>query len=379
MTENCIIIAGEKSGEEHALSFLAELKRISPDTHFWGVGGDDMAELGFENLYHLKDFSTWGFSGVLQKIPFYYNALKKIEDEARIRKTRTAILIDFQDFNMRLGKKLSKMGVRVLHYVAPQAWAWKSWRAAVLAQNVHSLFVIIPFEKAWFSSRGVKRVVHIPHPILSYHGEKALSLPERTHQELRHKVKILLLPGSRNSEVSFLLPEFVKSLEMLKQEFDIEVGIVKSPSVNPYYYDSYAEMWDKEWGHKELSSALSWAHLALAASGTVTLSCALFEVPTVVAYKATLLNEFIYHTFVTYRGPISLANIIHNEMLFPEYIQERANRFEFFDALKNWIVSDKDYQHIKLKLRTTRDKLKGEEVNVAEYVAKVIQSDHEKV
>ena len=116
-----LLIAGEKSGEEHALSFVPELLRKFPNLHFYGVGGDNLKSNGMELLYHLRDFSSWGFTEVIGKIPFYFKALRKIEAEVERRNTKIAILIDFQDFNMRLAKKISKKGVKVLYYVAPQA------------------------------------------------------------------------------------------------------------------------------------------------------------------------------------------------------------------------------------------------------------------
>ena len=141
---SCLIIAGEKSGEEHAMSFLPTLMESSPGMKFFGVGGDEMSSLGVENLYHLKDFSSWGFSEVIGKIPFYFKALNQIVEEVKKRKCKFAILIDFQDFNLRLAKKLNREGVRVFYYVAPQAWAWKAWRAKALEENVDTLFTIIP-------------------------------------------------------------------------------------------------------------------------------------------------------------------------------------------------------------------------------------------
>jgi lipid-A-disaccharide synthase len=122
--QSCLIIAGEKSGEEHALSFLNELKRASPDTEFFGVGGDEMKQAGVELLYHLNDFSSWGYSEVITKIPFYFKAMNTIVDEVKKRGTKTAILIDFQSFNLKLAGKLKEIGVEVLYYVAPQACAW---------------------------------------------------------------------------------------------------------------------------------------------------------------------------------------------------------------------------------------------------------------
>ena len=102
LNDSCLIIAGEKSGEEHAMSFLPHLMEMMPNCHFYGVGGDDMSEAGVDCLYHLRDFSSWGFSEVIKKIPFYFKALKRLVGEVEERHTKVAILIDFQDFNMRL-------------------------------------------------------------------------------------------------------------------------------------------------------------------------------------------------------------------------------------------------------------------------------------
>jgi lipid-A-disaccharide synthase len=163
---SCLIIAGERSGEDHALSFFAELKQLCPDTSFYGVGGKRLQENGVELIYDLKDFSGIGISEVLSKIPFYYKALGNILDEVDKRKTKTAILIDFQGFNLKLAKKLKKRGVNVLYYVAPQAWVWKEYRVKILEKCVHTLFTIIPFEKKWFTERGVTRVKGVEHPLV---------------------------------------------------------------------------------------------------------------------------------------------------------------------------------------------------------------------
>ena len=165
LEESCLIIAGEKSGEEHAMSFLPDVLKNVPDLKLFGVGGEEMQALGVELLYHLKDFSSWGFSEVIGKIPFYFKALQHIEEEVVRRGCQTAILIDFQDFNMRLAKRLKRRGVKVLYYVAPQAWAWKAWRATTLSKTVHTLFTILPFEKDWFKERGVNQVCSVPHPL----------------------------------------------------------------------------------------------------------------------------------------------------------------------------------------------------------------------
>jgi len=120
--EHCLVIAGEQSGEDHALSFLPSLQKKAPHLHFFGVGGERLAKLGMEIIYPLRSFATMGFVNVLAKVPFYYRALRHLTQEAVRRQCRYAILVDFQDFNLRLAQRLSAAGIKVFYYVAPQAW-----------------------------------------------------------------------------------------------------------------------------------------------------------------------------------------------------------------------------------------------------------------
>ncbi|RLA63328.1 MAG: lipid-A-disaccharide synthase [Epsilonproteobacteria bacterium] len=374
MRENCLIIAGEKSGEEHALTFIKELKRKCPDVDFWGVGGDELAtQMDIE--YHLKDFSSWGISEVIKKIPFYLKALKYIERKAIERKTKTAILIDFQDFNLRLARRLKKQGVRVLYYVAPQAWAWKAKRAGVLQKTVHTLFTIIPFEKKWFNDRGVSKVVAINHPLLTKFEKDLPHIKNKNFSELKKEVNLLLLPGSRNFEVAELLPEFIGSLKELKKDFPLKVSLVLSSNINKDLIKPYASFIDKIYSNEELTKALTEADFAFGASGTVTLACALFEVPTVVAYKGSLLNEFIFYQFIDYKGPISLANIVHQKQVYPELMQDRATSYNMGLNLRRWLTDDLEYEKIKETLAKTKSLLQGESIDVASYMAGVLTED----
>jgi lipid-A-disaccharide synthase len=374
--KSCLIIAGEKSGEEHAMSFFPELRRLLPETKFYGVGGELLKKEGMELIYHLGEFSSMGFSEVIGKIPFYFRALNKFETLAQERETKTAILIDFQDFNLRLAQRLSKQGVRVLYYVAPQAWVWKAKRAGVLSRTVHTLFSILPFEKDWFEERGVKQIRSVPHPLRETHAKDLAALPEKNWQEMRKKkIKILLLPGSRRFEVELLLPRFIEAIRNLKKDFVIETHLVRVSHLSPNLYDYFGNEIDHIYDSEELTQAMKTCHLALAASGTVTLSTGLFELPTVVAYRASLLNEFVFRNFIKYEGAVSLTNIIHGKMLFPELIQDEASPARLERALRTWIEDEKAYNHIKRDLKETKVLLSGEEFSVPKYMAKVIHEN----
>lgn len=372
---SCLIIAGEKSGEEHAMSFFPELRRLHPETEFYGVGGDLLEAQGMELVYHLGEFSSMGFSEVIGKIPFYFRALKKFEDLVVERKTKTAILIDFQDFNLRLAQRLAKRGVKILYYVAPQAWVWKAKRARTLSETVHTLFSILPFERDWFFQRGVKQVRGVPHPLRAGHAKDLVDLPAKPWGEMRKKIKILLLPGSRRFEVELLLPRFIEAIGNLRRDFPVEVHLVKVSHLPASVYDYYADAVDVIYPSEDLPKAMRECHLSLAASGTVTLSTGLFELPTVVAYRASLLNEFIFRNFIRYDGAVSLTNIIHGKVLFPELIQEEASAARLERALRTWISDEKAYNGIKEELRSTKVLLSGEEFSVPEYMAEVINED----
>ncbi|MGE3609906.1 MAG: lipid-A-disaccharide synthase [Bacteriovoracaceae bacterium] len=370
--ESCLLIAGEKSGEEHALSFFSELKSLCPEVKFYGVGGDELKSLGVELLYHLKDFSSMGFSEVIQKIPFYFKALKNLEREVLKRGTQTAIVIDFQDFNLRLARRLSKRGVRVLYYVAPQAWAWKPHRASILSQATHTLFTILPFEKEWFMSRGVKQVRSIPHPLMITYKDEFKDIPAKPFGSWGNKIKILLLPGSRKFEVKELLPEFIEIIKNLKKQYNIEVHLVKVGHIPKAFYDYYEKDIDVFYESNDLTKAMKTCHFGLAASGTVTLSTGLFELPTIVCYRGSLLNEFIFNNFIHYHGPISLTNIIHGKMVYPEFTQSQINPKLITKVISSWIENEKLYNEIKSTLKETKNLLSGENFSVAAYMAQVI-------
>lgn len=376
MKENCLIIAGEKSGEDHSMTFLPELQKNHPEFHFFGVGGDKFAALGVELLYTTTDFSSVGITEVLAKLRFYFKALNHIVNEVKRRNCKTAILVDFQGFNLKLARKLEKIGVNVLYYVAPQAWVWKPWRAKTLEKTVHTLFTILPFEKKWFQDRGVKKVKGVIHPLMLEHKEKLKEVRTRQFSDFQNrKIHLLMLPGSRKSEVAPLYPIFHQAKDLLIENgFDIEVGLVKVETIDQNLYQENELKVDHVWNAEQLVEAFQWADLCFAASGTVTLASGLFELPTIVGYKLSLVNEFILKMLIPYDGPASLTNIIHEEMIFPELIQYEADRYNFAKHARALLSDESLYNETIKKLKETKNLLSGDDFSVPEYMGNVIKS-----
>jgi len=376
MKESCLIIAGEKSGEDHAMTFFKDLKKLTPDVDYFGVGGDKLKSMDVELMYHCRDFSSMGITEVLSKIRFYFKAMDEILLEVKRRNCKTAILIDFQGFNLKLSQKLKKMGVNVLYYVAPQAWVWKPWRAKAIQKSVHTLFTILPFEKKWFSDRGVKNVKAVVHPLKVEYGKTLESIRQRSYLDFKERnIRILLLPGSRNSEVESLLNIFKDAVNLLKEEgFNIDIGTVKVETVRDENYKTLEGENIKTWDSHPLVDAFNWADLCFAASGTVTLATGLFELPTVVAYKLTLLNEFILKLLIPYKGPASLTNILHGKMIFPEVLQYEADRYNLAKFARLWLKNEESYNKTVQELKKTKEMLSGDDFSVSEYMASVIKS-----
>ena len=374
--KSCLIIAGEKSGEEHANSFFDDLKNANTEVEFFGVGGNDLREKGVDLIYHLDDFSTWGVTEAIRKVPFYLGAAKKIIQEVERRNCKVAILIDFQTFNLKLAEKLKARDVKVLYYVAPQAWAWKSWRTKALAQFVDTLFCIIPFEKKWFKDRGVKNTVAVKHPLYFHHISDVQDYRRQVVDVENRPVKLLHLPGSRDNEVSRILPVFVKVAKKIKKERDITISIVKSSSVNAALYEPFEDEFDSIYFDRDLTKALKDNHLSLAASGTVTLTCAIFSLPTIVAYTSGLLNTFIYENFVSYRGFISLANIIHQKEVFPEIIAESFSSYNVEKELRKLLKNNKYKSRVE-ELDKTINYISGDDLDLVDFFSEKIGDSYE--
>ncbi len=367
-----LLIAGEPSGEEHALGFIPDLQKNRPDIELWGVGGDLLSARGMELCYHLKDFSTMGFSEVISKFAYYKKALDFLTQEAVRRKTQDAILIDFQDFNLRLAQRLTKKGIRVWYYVAPQAWAWRPWRAQTLSKCTYKLFTILPFEEKWFRDRGVNQQISIPHPLTQAWSAQVQKLQVRPWSpRLLTEPHLIVLPGSRRSEVLPLLPKFVETIKILKEQFpQMVVTLSKVSHLDAALYDVAREVVDHWIIPEELPEHLLHADAALAASGTVTMGTGLLGVPTVVAYHTSLFNEFIVRKIINYQKAVSLTNLILDKMVFPEFLQQQAQPQLMALAVTKWWRSSSDWEKIRQDLARLPDMLSHGETQVGNMMAR---------
>ena len=319
------IIAGEPSGDTYGAALACELKRIEPSIRLSGMGSAKMREAGV-NLY--VDSTELGIIGIieaLKKIFFFIGLMRRMVALAREERPDVVVMIDYPGFNIRLAQRLKKIGIPVVFYVSPQVWAWKKGRVFKLAKCVERMLCIFPFEPECYSKTSLK-AVFVGHPLLE------ILAPLKAQKQERDPSLVLILPGSRISELDRLLKIFLLTAqEMQRQKPELHFAlpltnekrraqaeaIIAETELTPQFRASLSISVGNT---RELMCK---AVAGLAASGTVTVEAAILEMPVVVAYRGGHLTYLIAKMLV-HLPYITIANLVTGKMVFKECLQYDA-------------------------------------------------------
>ena len=334
-----MLIAGEASGDLLAAELVKALNQ-SPETRvmpfppeFFGAGGPSMAEAGVDLAVNLTQYSVIGLSDSLKK----YWQFKRIFDQlfqlALEREPDIIICVDFSGFNRRFARAVRNYirarqwtffnwNPKIVQYVSPQVWASRPSRAHQLERNVDLLLSIFPFEKEWYARHAPGlRVEFVGHPIVDRYGSRRDELRAR---RASGTPVLLLLPGSRDSELKRHLPVMLAVAKRIQTRGSVFLRMVLST-------DRLAELakpkttslprLDVRVGN--LAESLAEATVAIASTGTVTVECAYFGVPTVAIYKAAWSDYLIARQIVRVKH-LAMPNLLAGEEIFPEFIQHKA-------------------------------------------------------
>lgn len=326
------IVAGEPSGDALGARLMAALKREARGAvHFSGVGGPLMTAEGLESQFPMSELTLLGVMEVLPKAAHVLRRVREVA--ARIIETRpdVVVTIDAPAFSFRVGKKIRGHGITHIHYVAPTVWAWRPRRAGMVAGFLSHLLVLFPFEPPYFEKHGLA-TDFVGHSVVE--GAADLSAMQAAGQGLLQRLGIapgrpvlVVLPGSRSSEVRHLAPVFGETLALLKARLpDLEVLVPTVPNVAALVREATAA-----WpvaphileGAADKLPAMAAARVALAASGTVALEIALAETPMVIAYKANPLSAAVFRLMAKVHF-VNLINIMEGEGIVPELLQGRC-------------------------------------------------------
>jgi len=311
------VIAGEASGDLHGSNLLKELKRLDPGAQFRCWGGDLMQAQGAELVKHYRELAFMGFTEVLLNLRTILRNIDRCKQDIAQWKPDCVILIDYPGFNLRIAGFVKSLGIKVFYYISPQIWAWKESRVHKIKQVVDRMFVILPFEEAFYSKYDYK-VDFVGHPLLdaiaSYpetFGSGALDLPADERK------LIALLPGSRKQEIGTMLPLMLACAARFPQ---FRFAVAGAPSVPASFYKEHIAGRDVAIVYNQTYALLGRAHAALVTSGTATLETALFGVPEVVCYKGGAISYMIAKRLVKVKY-ISLVNLVMDREVVKELIQ----------------------------------------------------------
>lgn len=336
-----MIVAGESSGELYG-SFLARaLKKRWPDIRLIGIGGERMREEGVELVSGLSH--SFGFIEVLSSLGRLRAAFSKAKKAINDLRPSVCVLIDYPDFNFRLGRYARKRGTKILYYVSPQVWAWRKGRIKSIKEIADRLAVILPFEEHIYKKAGIN-AEFVGHPVMEEIIERGISRTES--RENLHIPAIALLPGSRPNELKRHLPILNDLVDLIKRHFKkVRIILPFAPNIDFSIFEkelSNLEEKGVEINKGDAIGALSKADAAVIASGTATIQAALIGVPMVVIYRLSPISYLLGRIILKIKY-ISLVNILAGKGIVPELIQDRARPEEIMIELIK-ILNDRGYR-----------------------------------
>ena len=220
------LVAGEQSGDALGGRLITALRAARPDLQFAGVGGPQMAAAGLASLFPIHELAVMGLLEVLPRLRRIAGLLRQTEADIRARRPDVVVTIDSPGFTLRLLHRLRDSGLRRVHYVAPQVWAWREGRVKHYPGLWDRLLCLLPFEPAFFARHGLE-ARFVGHPVIESGVDSGDSTRFRQKFGVAAESPILLvLPGSRRSEVSRLLPVFGETLVRLVQQVPGLVPVV---------------------------------------------------------------------------------------------------------------------------------------------------------
>lgn len=310
------LVVGERSGDLHASNLMKAIKNLDSQADFRFLGGEQMQSIGGKLFLHYKEIAVMGFIEVLFRLPKIFKFLSLCQKDILAYKPDVIILVDFAGFNLRIARFCKKHHIRTFYYISPKIWAWNTSRAYKIKKYVDRMFVILPFEKDFYKKFNYE-VDYVGNPLLdainNFKGDESFFKKNNLSPQ---KPILAVLPGSRKSELHYILPVMLSCKPYFTEFQWVVAGVDNIPSE---MYD-ICKQYEIPVLYNQTYDLLAQAHTAIVASGTATLETALFGVPQVVCYKGNTLSYQIAKRLVQVRY-ISLVNLIMNQQVVAELIQ----------------------------------------------------------
>jgi len=339
-----LICAGEVSGDMHAAALMRALReRLPRPAVFRGFGGDAMRAGGAELLYHTDRTAIIGITPVIKNLSFLLGMSRRMKREILDWKPDLVLTVDYPGMNLRLAKFAHGRGFKTAHYICPQVWAWHRSRIPKIAKMLDLLLCIFPFEPALFNDTPL-RPLFTGHPLVDRAAEtRAEQPPAPLPWQGRHR--IALLPGSRTSEITRILPRLLAAAALLEQRLGGDCSfIIPAPGRNMRTLGEAVAAAAPVRPQRlafvdgQARQVMLQAHAAAVASGTATLEACLMRCPTVLVYTASPVTYLIARFLVKGVRYLGLANIIAGKEVMPELLQHDFTPERLADQLHRYLT-----------------------------------------
>lgn len=333
------LIAGERSGDLHGGNLIKELKKQDGQAVFRGFGGGKMKEAGADLAVHYDNLAFMGFVTLIANYGTIRRMLKFCKEDIVQFNPDVVILIDYGGFNRRIAKFTKQKKIKTFYYISPKVWAWYQSRAKELRANIDRMFVILPFEKAFYKTYNWD-VDYVGNPVLD--AVKAFQ-PDaqflQKHSLTSDRPIVALLPGSRKMELQRMVPVLA---DVVKRHPQFQFAVAAVDGVDSALYEPLRKLAGVRFIEGDTYNLLNVSQAAVVTSGTATLETGLFKVPQVCVYRAGWLEMKIGRAVVMVKH-ISLINLIAGKHVIRELIQEEAHATIISAELEK-LVSDRNYR-----------------------------------
>ena len=340
------LVATEESGDRLGGGLIQALRsRLGDRVSFLGVGGRDMAAQGLRSLFPIEDLSIMGLVAIARNLPIIMRRIRDVANEVLETAPDVLIIIDSPDFTHRVARRVraANPSIPIVDYVSPSVWAWRPGRARAMRNYIDHVLALLPFEPDAHRRLGVPPCTYVGHPLIEHLNMLRPNVEEQRRKE-HAPPTLLVLPGSRRSEIRHHMQVFGETVGRLRSEGASFELILPT---TPYLHETVAAAL-KTWpvqprvvvSDQEKKAAFRVARATLAKSGTVTLELALAGVPMVTAYRGAAFEAWVARRMV--RTPtVILANLVIGENVILEFMQEECVPEKLVPALRD-ILDDTD-------------------------------------
>lgn len=349
-------VIGEDSGDALAADLLEWLREeCDGPVEPLGLAGPRLQAAGMQSLFELEDIAVMGFTAVAARLPLIVRRVR--QTVANILKNRPdcIVLVDSPDFTHAVAKRVRKVWpeARIVNYVCPSVWAWRPGRAKTMRAYVDHVLCLLPFEPQSLANLDGPPGTYVGHPLA------AKTLPSLSQK--RREGALLVLPGSRRSEIERLLPVFGETLKLLNQRGTQVPIVIPAVERHRQLIERLTDNWDvafKIVPAKDNEQTFKTARAALACSGTVTLELALAGVPMAAAYKSDFITRRLERFIVAWSA--ILPNLILDRPVVPEDIDAMARPQRLVRRLEQLLDDSAErkaqlagFQHLRELMETT--------------------------